>query len=1710
MAIIKEDNGDAAADVSTQYTIEPGDVFQGTLDTAGDKDWIKIELSAGTIYDIRIDGLESDQFRLYHPSGIGWIYGPYLFSYSTLFRALETGTYFIGISRPNYDDPFNYEISFVENPLSTVSYDEIAAYLIGNPNEKLLYDVEPGGTLTADITALNSAGQQLARWALEAWTYVTGIKFEFVDDDTAHITFDDSESGIGFSSSTTSNGVRISSRVNVGSDWLITFGSGMDSFTFYAYLHEIGHALGLDHPGPYSGLFPITIAKLFGNDTYQTTVMSYFRQDRDNIIDASFAYPVTPMTADIIAIHDLYGKPVDINPGDTVYGYGANLDGYLGELFRLWAEGENPFALIDTGMSANPAFSDLDGDGDLDLAFGSEEGAIHYYENTGTATEPSYTQRSGADNPLYGLGVDSINIPRFIDLDNDGDPDLVLGNDKGSIRYYENTGARTEPRFTEQFDADNPLDGLGVVSQTFPIFTDLDGDDDPDFIVQNLYGVVLYFENTGNAANPRFTQRTGDTNPLESITLEPGSLLSFADLDNDGDPDLIIGNGFNLPYYFENTGNATSPNFTQRTGVANPLEIANAGYINLPVFIDLDNDNDLDFIENMGHGVFIYFENIGTNTKPSFTITTLVRPITLTLSDSDGIDTLDLRTDTTDQRVDLRQEGISDVYGLVGNLIIARNTLIENFTAGSGDDVVAGNDAANHLKGGDGNDELRGNGGNDILEGGAGADRLDGGGGMDWVSYRGSNTAVTIDFGDGTLIGGHAEGDIISSIENVIGSGYGDVLEGNSGANWLHGGPGNDEISGNDGNDLLEGGPGADRLTGGAGADTASYAQSSAGVVVRLHAGEVRGGDAEGDTFAAMVTAEYIDSNGDIQQETVPDIEHLLGSAHADTLAGDSRANRLEGGGGDDRLYGGPGGGDDVLEGGPGADALYGGRGDDVLEGGPDADTLRGGPGSDTAAYTQSVAGVEVRLHDGTVRGGHAEGDDIADIENARGSAHADILEGDEGANRLEGGTGDDVLEGGAGTDWLDGGAGTDWLSYAGSDGPVSVRLYDGYAARGHAEGDTISGFENLRGSDYSDALAGSGRANRLEGGAGDDRMGGGSGDDILDGGAGADRLDGGPGTDWLSYQGSDGPVSVRLYDGYAARGHAEGDTISGFENLRGSDYSDALAGSGGANRLEGGAGDDRMRGAGGDDILDGGPGADRLDGGAGSDTVVYRYSDAAITANLSNGTLMGGHAEGDVFVDIESIVGSAHSDTLVGNDGVNRLDGEDGDDVLEGGAGADRLDGGAGTDTLIYRNSNTAVTVNLSTGTSAGGHAEGDTVVNIENIQGSSYDDVLIGDSSANHLDGGDGNDELRGGDDKDRIFGGGGNDLLEGGEGIDSLDGGPGTDTVTYENSKYPLNVDLIIGGANNYNDNHEREPITNIENVIGSHHGDSLAGNGGANELYGRDGVDWLYGREGDDRLFGEEGDDRLTGGEGADLLNGGEGVDRVNYFYSPTGVIVNLEEGTAEGGHAEGDLLVDIEDIWGSLHADILAGDNGPNRIYGVGGNDEVNGNGGDDVLVSGSDPDLLNGGPGMDTVSYNRSQEGVTVNLREGIAEGGNAEGDVFIDIENIEGSSHDDMLVGDDEANRLYGSFGDNTLQGGGGADRFIFDFIGNNETVLDFTDDEDLIDLTVFWNISGFDDLTITSGADGVTIDLRAYRGGTILLEGFDIANLDASDFIF
>ncbi|MEZ5870377.1 MAG: calcium-binding protein [Nitratireductor sp.] len=312
--------------------------------------------------------------------------------------------------------------------------------------------------------------------------------------------------------------------------------------------------------------------------------------------------------------------------------------------------------------------------------------------------------------------------------------------------------------------------------------------------------------------------------------------------------------------------------------------------------------------------------------------------------------------------------------------------------------------------------------------------------------------------------------------------------------------------------------------------------------------------------------------------------------------------------------------------------------------------------------------------------------------------------------------------------------------------------------------------------------------------------------------------------------------------------------------------------------------------------------------------------------------------------------------------------------------------------------------------------------------IYGTALADDLKGAGGADLIYGLDGNDILTGFSGQDELYGGKGDDILKGGHGADIIDGGDGNDTADYSASDEGVEIDLELGDA--IGGDAENDRLISIENLIGSIHDDFL---------YGDDFDNVISGGAGNDDLYGGYGKDFLTGGAGADWIDGGMGTEDVaEYVTSSEGVTVSLIDGSGHGGDAEGDTLLGIEYLHGSLFDDFLEGDDGINRLMGRTGDDWLVGNGGDDTLIGGYGADHMDGGAGIDTVEYASSDHGVTVNLATGYSFGGEATGDEFVSIENIAGTEFDDILTGNALDNRLTGRDGDDILDGGAGNDVLV------------------------------------------------------------------------
>ena len=365
------------------------------------------------------------------------------------------------------------------------------------------------------------------------------------------------------------------------------------------------------------------------------------------------------------------------------------------------------------------------------------------------------------------------------------------------------------------------------------------------------------------------------------------------------------------------------------------------------------------------------------------------------------------------------------------------------------------------------------------------------------------------------------------------------------------------------------------------------------------------------------------------------------GSEH--TADYDHRGNCLYGWGGDDRLYGGDA--DDILSGGTGNDVLEGRGGNDWLHGGPGADTLDGGPGIDTASYSGSRGAVTVNLAARSASGGDADGDTIVGIENLVGSDRADTLTGNAG---------DNVLEGGRGADRLVGGGGKDTASYARSRAAVTVNLQAtatcttysgatvaaGVRSGGDAAGDTLTGIENLTGSDHADVLCGDGEDNVITGGGGVR---------VVSGAHIGDSIDCGGGSDTLDYSDSPEGVSTSIVSQFGFGGDAEGDFFVACENVIGSNHDDIIGGDSDENVL---------RGEGGNDILSGSRGNDTLYGGAGADMLTGDHENDVLFGGSGNDTLIGGRGN-------DRLTGGPGDDTLRGPSPVDGLADTDGDEFF-------------------------------------------------------------------------------------------------------------------------------------------------------------------------------------------------------------------------------------------------------------------------------------------------------------------------------------------------------------------------------------------------------------------------------------------------------------
>lgn len=713
--------------------------------------------------------------------------------------------------------------------------------------------------------------------------------------------------------------------------------------------------------------------------------------------------------------------------------------------------------------------------------------------------------------------------------------------------------------------------------------------------------------------------------------------------------------------------------------------------------------------------------------------------------------------------------------------------------------------------------------------------------------------------GDDLIAGDDPAGAEFDFADHIFGLGGDDVLRG---------GVGEDRLEGRGGDDVLIGGPGRDVLDGGDGYDTADF-----------------GEDVESLQFRHF-NGNFVASGADGAKQFIIDIERVVGTNHGDVFTLTSYEF-------EDLLELRPGAGDDTIA---VVDPIFGEANDTVR-----------------VDYGAAPAAVHVDLGAGTAASREIADADLIGRDTLNGvnliagSAFDDVLTGSN--------SGDDYQEliGGAGADRIEGGGGdNNWVVYGSSPAAARVDLLAGTAHDGFGSVDALFGIQNADGTRFDDVLAGDRGDNILIGGDGDDSLVGRTGDDWLAGGAGDDYLKGGAGFDFADFFGARGAVTIDLDAGLATSLGGETDRLVDVEGAFGGDFDDRFLAAAGAFAFFGGLGDDtldlsgqtgaalidtttqsartasgeisvfdsveRIVGTRFDDQVFGGVRVFSFDGGAGFDFVSYMPGNQGVLVDLASGQMLG-DARGDVLANVEGVVGTVLNDTLAGDGAANALYGEAGDDWLIGGGGRDFLHGGAGVDVAHYIEAAGAVRANLALGEVVEASGAIDALRSIEQVYGSTFDDVLIGDDSANVLSGHRGHDRLVGAGGDDVMFGGRGADIYAvqdvgdqvreaANAGVDRINTWvdyQNVDHVEVLSGKYADRSLKLIG---------HRED----DKIYGSEFDDRLLGWRGSDFLAGLGGDDALIGGRGADRLFGNGGDDVLDGGADHDRLTGQSGADR----------------------------------------------------------------------------------------------------------------------------------------------------------------------------------------------------------------------------------------
>ncbi len=777
------------------------------------------------------------------------------------------------------------------------------------------------------FSAFNATQQARAELALTLWDDVIASSIQKVTAGTtstaANIEFGNATSGVGYAHAyfPSVGSVWMNSAYNSGQGTNDLMTPKIGAHGFLTFVHEIGHALGLEHMGEYNGSADTPSSY---QDSTVYSVMSYFgpswgsgASNGEGLVawadwvgsDGRLYSPQTPMMNDIMAMQAMYGADTTTRTGDTVYGFQSNITGSTAAIYNF-SQNLNPIICIwDAGGNDTLNLSGWNTASTVDLAPGTFSSANSMTMNI------SIARGAWIENAVTGNGNDTVrgnDLANVITTNGGNDTILALG---GNDRIIAGAGN----------DSVNGGDGSDVlvfgdswanISWTYNVA-----------LATFTFAGVLIGTDTVTAVE-RFIDSLNVERSLASL-IDPGALPAVASVAAVAST-VNEGNGGTTAVTFTVTLSkaATSTETVTWTAAGTGSNAANAA----------DFSGALSGTVTFAAGQTAKTVTVYLNGDTTFES---AETFALTLSGASSGLTL----------------GTAAATVTIANDDAQTTPYIFNGTSRS--EVITGTNFIDQISGGGGNDTLRGNAGNDVLIGAAGNDILDGGTGADRMTGGAGNDIYYVDaLGDVITEASNAGTDLVrttlsvyslsSWLENIEYLGPGDFtgtgnelanrITGGAGNDTLSGGAGNDALIGGIGNDVLNGGTGSDAMTGGVGNDT--YVVDSTGDTVSELSGQGT------DTVRTSLTSYRLGDNVENLIYTGTSTFTGIGNSLNNVMTGGSGANTLDGGSGHDRLNG--NGGNDTLIGGAGNDVLSGGTGNDILSGGADADWLYGGLGNDT------------------------------------------------------------------------------------------------------------------------------------------------------------------------------------------------------------------------------------------------------------------------------------------------------------------------------------------------------------------------------------------------------------------------------------------------------------------------------------------------------------------------------------------------------------------------------------------------------------------------------------------------------------------------------------------------------------------------------------------------------------------------------------------